>query len=338
MNYIQQAKTHKNRGSDIIEVNKLTSKIVEDIINEEILDLRIWIENRNSIIYKIKIKDKYLVAKQGKYLNSDEVVKEFTALKELMSINCKELMVPKVLNYSKDHRFYLMDLVEGEPLSSMVNKRNRNKLLRSCKLVGKVLAIIHSEWNCKNYKNTNVACIIEDIKRSPGWVSTRENKYLIKVYDLLKDDIVPTGRIYRDFDPLNTFNYNNRIVLIDPPEKNYKGILYWDLATFFIGLKKALLKKKLYISRKDDIFLNQCKNIVLEEYLNNVTFDIPDLRKFNLTILLLELQRIGELLVFQKKHIKRNKYISVKSLYSRLALKLLNIERKKITAIIKKVK
>lgn len=337
MKYIEQAWSNNSEKNDTIRVAKITPEVVGDIVQKEITEFETWIENRNSIIYKFKADDKYLVGKLSKHMTPAEVVNELTTFKELSSIKSSELLIPQVYGHREDLRIYVMDLISGKTLSSMVGEnKSKGQLLESCKLVGKILSTIHSEWSEKVNEHKTLE-IIDDIKRMPGGISKKENKKLQKAYEFLKNDPLPVGKIYKDFDPINIFYKQGTLALIDPPENNIYGVLYWDLATFFIGLRKAILKKKLFISRTDSEFLDQCKHVVLHEYQKGSTIQTLPKKKFDLIIALLELQRIGELLVFQKKHTRKNHVLSVKGLYNRVALKLLHTEKKKVIALIGKI-
>src|SRR5699024_8984277 len=113
-------------------------------------------------------------------------------------------------------------------------------------------------------------------------------------------------------------------------------LIYWDLATFFVGIKKSLFKKKVYILEKDRKLISTCKKIVLNEYYKNISQGLLEQGKVELIILFLELKRILQLMGFQQNQIKRNNFFSYRKLYNFIAYLLLKNEKKRTIKVLDK--
>ncbi|TSB48570.1 hypothetical protein [Alkalicoccobacillus porphyridii] len=333
MNILENArlikKEHFNTPTEI------SQEKIERLICEKINSIELWIENRNSKIYKVKTDSlKNLIIKQNKTMNLNSFKSEYESLINLALIKSNNLSVPKAYGFISEDNLYMMDLVNGESIASLVDKKKTAELLEACRLAGKVISEIHSSWNCKiEYKNS-IEEVFEDLKKIPKELTSKERKILDRSFLLIHNKGCPIGKVYKDFDPLNLYFFQGEISLIDPPESAMQNTLFWDLATFNIGLRKAFIKKGLFFNRTS---VEECENIFLLEYKKNLNFADLNEKEFNVFLSILELQRIGELMIFQEKHKIKNKFLSKSSVYNIFAFKMLHYERRRVIRKLEKI-
>ncbi len=339
MEFVKEAWEKRKEVADIPE--PLTSKVLESKLGIDPFILELWVENRNSRIYEIKNGNgKCIIAKQSKSLSSDEVLNEFNSLKKLRRINSHNISIPDAINLIPEYKSYLMDKAQGNPISFLIgSSENINELLTACRMAGKTIAKIHSEFNSNIDYNNGVDKVYKDICKMPSSISKSEKIILDRVTKKLENEKLPIGEVYKDYDPINIYYSKGTISLIDPPENFIRSFLFWDLATFSVGLRKALLKKSLFSIKNRNSKLELCIESFLQAYVQNCNYEIANMKNFYIVITLLEIQRIGELMVFQEKHRFSNKsFFSKSRMYNNVAIRILKNEKKKIICKLKNLK
>lgn len=336
MNFINEA--WKEKSSTYSSVKVLTHQIIEKLSRKKIKSYKLWIENRNSRIYLIEdTNHELLVAKQSKNLSFEELRNEFKSLEKLSILESHSLKIPKAIGLDSSTNTYIMEFVDGESIASLVgSKNNQEKLLTACYIAGKVIADFHRSGN-KSKNTITINNIVEDIELIPYGLKSSDKEILKKAVKILDNLEFSVGQVYRDYDPLNIYYSNKKISLIDPPGINYNTFLLWDIATFNFGLKKAFLKKTPFISGRRNKMLKDCKRTFIEGYINNISIGVSNCNQIFIMLDILELQRLGELMVFHKKHKYNNKrIISIRKVFNILSLIILYIEKIKLFSELKK--
>lgn len=328
MNFIEQAR--KIDDEDIDEVPLITQEIIEGILEEKVHNIELWIENRNSRIFMIKTKkNETIVGKQSKTIGPSKLENEYKSLNKLFELDCPNLSMPKTYGFNALNNIYLMDLVNGKSIASLIRKKhNKISLIDACRVSGKVIAEIHTLWNIDSRLTNEIEVLFEDLWKIPKGYTDKEHETLQAALNLLKGKYFPIGKVYKDFDPLNVFYNKGKISLIDPPEIFIENLLYWDLATFCIGLHKALLKSSIF--KRNKSMIDKCESVFLTEYISNLQNKKVHIEDIKLMVSILELQRIGELMVFQEKHKENNNLFSKNAIYNRAAIWMLKNEKKRV--------
>lgn len=315
-------------------INKLDECVISETIGKKIEGYNVWIENRNSIIYKIEIDNYIIVGKQSKFRNSKNLEYEYNSLKELAKIQCEKLLVPKVLGLNLEFNIFFMELVDGVTLASAVN--NRNLLYRSIGLIANVLNSIHTLWYKKNVRGV-VEQIIADIKTISGGINKKEKNVLNDIRALFNKEYLPVGKLYYDLAPINMYLNDHEITLIDPPEEEIIGLLYWDLATFIFGLKQELIKRKLYLTKNDLLFIDDYRQQLIKMYIQKSKIVHMEFDKVYLLVVLLELQRTGQFLAYREKYLLTLNKLSLERTRHLIAFKLLKKQQKSYLTLITKL-
>lgn len=183
------------------------------------------------------------------------------------------------------------------------------------------MAVIHKRWKTDDVF-IDINAIYSDLKKMPIKLKEKEIILLKKNFCHLANVKIPIGKVYRDFDPLNIYCNLNKIELIDPSEKTIESYLYWDVATFMVGLRKAYLKNIFSFDIRQKKVFDICRRSFLNEYFNLLKIKKSSVVYAILLIKTLELQRLGELMVFQDKYRRKNKW-TTKYLYNKISLMLL---------------
>lgn len=328
MNFVEQAILTNNDMNRHDSAFNLSKSILNKIIKSDITHYMLWKETYSSKIYKIKTNKRTIIAKQGKSPAPEELEKEYESLGVLKEIESDYLLIPNTYGLDKANNFYLIDLVEGDSISQLVQERNQNHtILEASKIAGKVLGDIHNYWTEKVGIYENSYALLNDIKKIPGGLTAKEKKVLEPAIAQMAQTNIPVGLVYKDYDPLNIYYKEGKISLIDPPQIFAETIMYWDVATFTVGLKKASLKKINF--SKDKVSLEECEEIFIDEYLKSINLENFKLQEFKLILKIMEIQRCAQLMAYQEVNRKRNRIFSKNRIHHNIALYLLRKEIKK---------
>lgn len=304
VNYIQSAWSEVNRlhSQTTPRLLPLTRSEVEEVLGEKVQDLALWLNNRNSRIYRVELANgQTVVAKQMCTQTQTEVAQEYKHLVALAQLNVPGLAVPQPIALLQPQCTYLMGLARGIAMTVLVgNRYKHDELLRACDVTGKVLASVHAAWG-KTACPVPVEALSEDLAAKPGGWSDSEHETIQRALDRLAPQFVAVGQPYLDFGPLSIFWQEKLIWLIDPPSESARGLLLWDFASFCMGLRLAIWKHTLRRPWQRSGALLQASLTAFERgYLKNS----PNMEPSALRILsrVLELQRVGQIAVWQKKN------------------------------------
>lgn len=302
---------------------------IEKTLNEEILDYKLWLENRNSKIYKVFTNnDETLILKLCENLTTNELKYEYEQYKRLNTLKNEYVNIPKTYGINYKMKYYIMDFIEGHTISELINRMaDIQQLSKSCLFAGKLLGQLHNYWESQTDTYENLNYVFEDIENSLIKFSKRELEILHFVKCYFKEYQFAYKQVYRDYDALNILVNENQITLIDLPENPIKSLVFWDIATFTFSLKKASMKSFIFFKRKSKIKLLE-DNFLEGYFLENQSI-ILNTKEFNVILLLFEIQRIIQLMHFQKKHQQNNAIFTRKKIYSTIAIILLKKEMKK---------
>lgn len=330
---------HKKNERDLFDTGYLKEDDFKEILDLPVKNAKVLVENRNSIIYLIIIKDgKKIVGKQSKSLSFEILNQEYNSILKMYELNNAVFCNPMGFGLNREHNIYFLKYINFSSVAELLKSTNGIHNLQNISgLIGQGLFKIHSKLNNNMQYVDDNHQLIKDVLKTPIKINRRKKNILTKAKQALEGISFPYGLVYRDFDPLNVYVSGNTLSLIDPPERFVKTYLFWDIATFSVGIKKELIRRKFVISKEVYDKVDCIIGAITNEYIQNIKSENKNKNSVKLIILILELQRLGELIGNQLKHKHKNKKFSKAYLYNWIAILVLKKEYYRNIKIIKRL-
>ena len=288
-------------GSDE-ESPLLDAALIAEALGRSVAACHLCETNGRSRIYRIEFDDRApVIAKQLCVGKSDELEHEYKCLASIARMSLRHATVPEPIQYLPALRTYLMQRVTGSSIDRLIRWRRISELNAACHLAGAALGELHGHW-CADSREVAVHELWRDLEHLALPLSSRESRIIVRALQRLRGEIAPVGQPYLDFKPANLIFENQRIVLIDPPEKSCcDDLLTWDVAVFRQCLEQeswaAALKHPFSSCRPQ---VRRAAAIFQRAYLTTHPEPVPTRIVFDLLVTVLELQRIGQLLALQR--------------------------------------
>jgi hypothetical protein len=259
-----------------------------------------WSKTRMAAFYRTTVDDQPAILKvvTGKAPGSADI--QYQALLQLALLaSTREFRIPKPLVGLSGRSAYAMGGAEGTLLQAAIPKlirsRNGQDLLGRCaRRCGVALAQIHREWQSPSRPFGQV--ITDDLVASAPWhLSTHGTRLLFAAGSAADQTLARSSRLYFDFDPCNVFvDTDDPITLLDPPDVHTIGPIHWDLATFRVGLERAMWRpRSATLEARAIENLQETFTIAYETESGHRLGDTDDL-----LILLCEIARLAQLLLW----------------------------------------
>ena len=108
---------------------------------------------------------------------------------------------------------------------------------------GEALAEIHASWGSSG--EPAGAAMARDITSNAPWHRSARDTHILQAAGAAADLAQQSyARLYFDFDPCNVLIGGGQPTLLDPPDIFTCGPVQWDIATFRVGLERALWKPR----------------------------------------------------------------------------------------------
>lgn len=279
----------------------LTAADVAHVLGEPVRSCELWRANWRNRVYRVELTgDRWLVAKQMCVPAPGQASRECEQLDQLARLRIPQLTVPRPGALLPAHRAYLMELVPGQTLQDVFWDPARSAdLPHACALVGRVLGQLHQEWT-ESVGRVPVEELADDLAQMPGGFSAGQWETIQRALDNLASQETAVGHLYLDFKADNILYHRDTLALIDPPPEFRQGVLLWDYATFRSSLAWQLWK--VLATRCS----RHCHRLVRESllgfeqaYFAGTSSWRTGPQTSSLLVSLLELQQVGQLLVFQ---------------------------------------
>ncbi len=309
INRALQEKTRAKTPSKSIDGNSLAKEL-----NIALAEFNLILENRNSLLYKVKtFDDRQLILKQTKSLTPKEINDEYNSLVYYNSLDIIGLKTPKAIKFLPEYNAYVMEFVAGENLNFQIIGSNTN-LMSTLKQTAPILAKLHMKEFVGASSIYHLNILFEDLETDLLRFSKHEKRVLCKAKDSLIGHSFPVGYSYQDFSPLNLYFAEGVLTLIDPPRTKVESFLFRDLATFSVGLRKALLLKNprtLFFTKQH----TDSMEVFISRYIESlqVKTSVAPSEKIHTLFYLLVIQRLAEMIVFQNNKLQRLSKVTLKT-------------------------
>jgi len=279
----------------------LTIADLRAVLGDAVTSCELWRANWRNRVYIVRLHGgRTMVAKQMCVPSNVPVEREYEQLQTLARLQVPGLRVPGLVALLPQCRVYVMEFIPGRTVHALFWQRSGwADLPQACALAGDMLGRLQQEWTA-HVTTVPVQELADDLAAMPGGYSARQWRTVRQALDAVADQQVAIGLLYRDFKTDNILVHGDGLALIDPPLEFRRGILLWDYATFRSSLCWQLWKRQITrpASRQHQL-VRACLAGFDAAYARHVAVPAQLSPGFPLLLRLLELQQVGQLLVFQ---------------------------------------